>query len=115
MELGNLDEARKQFTQVIGQYPDFEEALVGLGGVDLDSQQAKEAVDPLQRATRLRPDDEVAWYRLAQAERATGNKEEQAKALAEFRKLHNTTPVTLRKSNAGEEITPQQIDSSAKP
>jgi predicted Zn-dependent protease len=115
VELGNLDEARKQFAQVIEKYPDFEEALVGLGGVYLDSQQAKDAVDPLQHATRLRPEDEVAWYRLAQAERAAGNREEQAKALAEFRKLHNSTPVTLRKSNAGEEITPQQLDSDAKP
>jgi predicted Zn-dependent protease len=115
VELGNLDEARKQFAQVIEKYPDFEEALVGLGGVYLDSQQAKDAVDPLQHATRLRPEDKVAWYRLAQAERAAGNREEQAKALAEFRKLHNSTPVTLRKSNAGEEITPQQLDSDAKP
>jgi len=115
VELGNLDQARKQFEQVIEKYPDFEDALVGLGGVYLDSQQAKEAVGPLQRATRLRPGDEVAWYRLAQAERATGNREEQTKALAEFRKLHNSTPATLRKSNAGEEITPQQLDSGAKP
>jgi predicted Zn-dependent protease len=69
----------------------------------------------LERATRLRPDDEVAWYRLAQAERGTGNRDAQAKALAAFRKLHSSTPVTLRKPNAGDEITPQQLDENAKP
>ena len=64
---------------------------------------------------RLRPDDEVAWYRLAQAERAIGNKEEQLKALAAFKKLHSSTPVTLRKPSASDEITPQQLDTSATP
>ncbi len=112
---GNLDEARKQFMQVIQHFPDFEEALVGLGGVELESQKPAAALPLLERATRLRPDDEVAWYRLAQAERGTGNRDAQAKALAAFRKLHSSTPVTLRKPNAGDEITPQQIDENAKP
>ena len=87
----------------------------GLGGVCLESQKPEQAVAPLERATRLRPDDEVAWYRLAQAERATGNREAQQKALAAFRKIHSSTPGTLRKSNEGEEITPQQIGADANP
>lgn len=114
-DMGNMDEARKQFAQVLKRFPDFEEALVGLGGVELESQKPAAAVPLLQRATRLRPDDEVAWYRLAQAERATGNKEGQVTALAAFRKLHSSTPVTLRKPNASDEITPQQLDEGAKP
>ncbi|MDE3188762.1 MAG: tetratricopeptide repeat protein [Acidobacteriota bacterium] len=114
-DMGNLDAARNQFQQVLKRFPDFEEALVGLGGVELESQKPAAAVPLLERATRLRPDDEVAWYRLAQAERGTGNKEGQAKALAAFRKLHSSTPVTLRKPNAGDEITPQQLDENAKP
>ena len=63
-------------------------------------------------AEQLRPDDEVAWYRLSQAERAAGNKEAQQKALEAFRKLHSVTPGTLRKPNQDEEITPQQIDAN---
>ncbi len=110
---GHLEEARKQFEEVLKRYPDFEEALVGLGGVDLESEQPQAAVPLLERATKIRPDDEVAWYRLSQAERATGNKEAQAKALAAFRKLHNSTPVTLRRPNQDEEVTPQQVDSKA--
>ena len=114
-DLGNLVEARKQFKSVIERFPDFEEALVGLGAVDLDSKDVTEAVSVLRRATRLRPEDEVAWYRLAQAERAAGNKQEQLKALTTFRKLHSSTPVTLRRSNAGDEITQQQLDAGATP
>lgn len=114
-ELGNLEAARQQFEQVLEHFPDFEEALVGLGGVCLDSRKPEQAVAPLERATRLRPDDEVAWYRLAQAERGTGNREAQEMALAAFRKVHSSTPGTLRKPNEGEEITPQHIDSGANP
>ncbi|MGA8042710.1 MAG: hypothetical protein WCA37_07905, partial [Terracidiphilus sp.] len=64
---------------------------------------------------KIRPDDEVAWYRLAQAQRAIGNKDGQAQALANFRKLHSSTPVTLRRPDQGDEVTPQQLDANAKP
>jgi len=114
-ELGNLDGAHKQFEQVLERFPDFEEALVGLGGICLESQKPEQALAPLERATRLRPEDEVAWYRLAQAERATGNREAQQKALDQFRKIHNSTPGTLLKPDLGEEITPQHIDAGANP
>jgi tetratricopeptide (TPR) repeat protein len=116
VDLGNLEEARRQFEQVLERFPDFEEALVGLGGVYLASQKPELAVSPLDQATRLKPDDEVAWYRLAQAERATGDKQAQQKALAAFLKLHNSSPVAPpEKPNSGGEITPQQIGAAANP
>jgi tetratricopeptide (TPR) repeat protein len=115
-DLGNLEEARRQFEQVVQRFPDFEEALVGLGGVYLASQKPELAVSPLDQATRLKPDDEVAWYRLAQAERARGNKEAQKTAMAAFLKLHNSSPATPpEKPASGDEITPQQIDAAANP
>jgi tetratricopeptide (TPR) repeat protein len=114
-EQGNLDEARAQFEHVVEQFPDFEEALVGLGGVCLDNQKPEQAVAPLERATKLNPDDEVAWYRLSQAERAAGNREAQQKALAEFQRLHNSTPGAARKPSAADEITPQKLDPAAAP
>lgn len=114
-DLGNLDEARKQFEEVLERFPDFEEALVGLAAVWQDSQKPEQAVDLLERATRLRPDDEVAWYRLAQAERVAGNVEAQRKALAVFKKLHSSVPGTRRIPNVGEEITPQLIGGSTNP
>lgn len=114
-ELGNSEIARQKFEEVLKRFPDFEEALVGFGGVCLESQKPEQAVTALERATRLRPDDKVAWYRLAQAERATGNKQGQQKAIAEFQKLRNATPTALPKPDANQEITPQQIDPNSTP
>jgi tetratricopeptide (TPR) repeat protein len=114
-QAGDHDSARQGFEAVVRQFPDFEEALVGLGGVLIDSQSPQDAVAPLKRATKIRPDDEVAWYRLAQAERGAGNREGQQSALAEFRKLHNSTPVGLRKPNEPQEVTPQQLGAVSEP
>jgi tetratricopeptide (TPR) repeat protein len=113
--MGNADAATKEFQQVLERFPDFEEALVGLGGVYIATQNPEQAVVPLQRATQLNPQDEVAWYRLAQADRATGNREEGQKAMAEFQKIHVSTPVTLRKPDAQDDVTPQQIGAGANP
>ncbi len=114
-DLGDLDAARQEYEQVLARFPDFEEALVGLGGVYFAQQHPELAVARLERATRLKPEDEVAWYRLSQAERSTGNKEAQQKALAAFLKLHNSTPATPRKPQTDEEVTPQQIGGDAQP
>ena len=110
--LGNLDEARKLYEQVLERYPDFEEALVGLGGVYLDSQKPEKAIVALEHAIKLNPKDDVAWYRLARADRAAGNREGQQKALAEFQKLSKAKP--LHKP-VGDEITPQEVGPEVKP
>lgn len=110
---GDREKARKEFEEVLQNFPDFEEALVGLGGVLLDSQAPRDAVAALERATKIRPDDEVAWYRLAIAERASGNREEQKRALGEFRRLHNSTPPGLRKPNQAQDVTPQQLGATS--
>jgi predicted Zn-dependent protease len=112
-ELGNLEEARKGYEQVLQRFPDFEEALVGLGGVCIDIHRPELAVPQLEHATRVDPDDEVAWYRLATAERAMGNREGQQKALAVFQKIHSSKP--LHKPYGDEELTPQHIDAGANP
>ena len=109
---GDINDARTQFQQALARYPDFEEALVGLAGIDLDTQNPADAVPLLERATKLRPEDEVAWYRLAQADRASGNRQGQETALAQFRKLHSSTPVTLRRPDQ-DEVTPQQLGPNA--
>jgi len=106
---GDREKAREEFEAVLRQFPDFEEALVGLGGVLLDGQSPRDAVAPLRRATKIQPEDEVAWYRLAQAERAAGNGEEQRKALANFRRLHSSTPAGLRKPGEEQDVDPQQL------
>jgi tetratricopeptide (TPR) repeat protein len=108
----NLDEARKQFEAVVARFPDFEQALVGLGGVYLQSQQGIQAVDPLKRATSLDANDEVAWYRLAQAERAAGHADEAQKALQTFKTLHAASSAP-NKPPPTDEVTPQQLDPGA--
>jgi predicted Zn-dependent protease len=105
---GKLDEAGKQFQQVVRRFPDFEQALVGLGRVYFESEKPAEAVAPLERATVINSSDEVAWYRLAQAQRAAGNREAAQKALDVFRKLHAAPPAVAGNQPA-EEITPQRL------
>jgi predicted Zn-dependent protease len=119
-ELANLNATRgkpgdaiQRYQAVLEHYPDFEEALVGLGGVYLENQKPADAIPLLDRATRLKPEDEIAWYRLAQADRATGDKVGQAKAIEAFTRLHSSTPVTLRKPDAADEVTPQQLGPDA--
>jgi tetratricopeptide (TPR) repeat protein len=109
VQTGDREKARQGFESVLQQFPDFEEALVGLGGVLLDGESPQDAVTPLERATKIRPDDEVAWYRLAQAERSEGNKEKQQNALEAFRKLHHTTPAGMRRPSETLDVTPQQL------
>ena len=112
-EAGNVEEARTQYEHIVERFPDFEEALVGLGGVLLDSHKPELAVAPLEHATLLNPDDEAAWYRLAAADRATGNREGQRKALAAFQKVHSAKP--LHKPYDSGDITPQHVDAGANP
>ena len=115
IDLDSFNKARDLLEGVVKLYPDFDEALVALGRVDLETRDAAEAVGILKRATRLRPDDDVAWYRLSLAQRAVGNRQGQLEAMAEFRKSHRTIPVTLQSPNTTEQVTPQRLDSEANP
>ncbi len=104
----NLDDAKRQFEAVVARFPDFEQALVGLGGVYLKSQMAGKAVEPLARATKLDPTDEVAWYRLAEAERAMNNREAALKADETFHTLHASGGAENKLAQAAD-VTPQKL------
>jgi tetratricopeptide (TPR) repeat protein len=112
---GDLKDAGQQYEEILARYPDFEEALVGLAGVQLDGQKPSDAIPLLEHATRLRPEDGVAWYRLSLADRASGDKAGQAKALAEFQRLRNSAPTKLRKPDSGQDVTPQTIGDEKHP
>lgn len=107
--------ARQLYESAIHSYPDFEEAEVGLGGVFLDQNQAALALTHLKRATEIRPDDEVAWYRLAQANRMLGDSQAQRKALAEFQKLHSRSAAMRNKdaTQSQDAVTPQKLGAEA--
>lgn len=115
---GRDAEAEQLYASAIENYPDFEEAQVGLGGVLLDEHNPSLAVPHLQRATTLRPSDEIAWYRLAQAERALGDVQAQRLALTEFQKLHAQSTATRDRTapmQSQDSVTPQKLGSEAQP
>jgi predicted Zn-dependent protease len=85
---GELELAAQYFERALKEYPNFEEALVGLAAVFLAEQKPQQAVRPLHAAIALNPDDEVSWYRLSQAEKALGDRAAQEDAMAHFKTLH---------------------------
>jgi len=102
--------AQQLYESAIKYYPDFEEAEVGLGGILLDEEKAPLALPHLKRATVLRPQDEVAWYRLAQVEHALGDAQAQKQALAAFQKLRAHSAATRNSAMQSQDnVTPQEI------
>jgi len=115
---GNQTSAEQLYEAAIQYYPDFEEAEVGLGGVLLAEQKPALAAPHLQRATVLRPNDEVAWYRLSQAERQMGAVQAQKRALTEFEKLHALSAASRTSAaslQSQETVTPQKLGTEAQP
>lgn len=112
-EDGKLEEARKRFEDVTARFPDFEEALVALGGCYMQLSQPRQAMPPLERATKIRPNDDVAWYRLARAERALREDVAAAKSMAEFRKIHAEVMVGQQIPNLADKVTPQKLDADS--
>lgn len=53
VQSGDRERAREEFESLVERYPDFEEALVGLGGVLLDGPSPQDAVRPLERARKF--------------------------------------------------------------
>jgi tetratricopeptide (TPR) repeat protein len=113
---GDEAAAQQLYESAIHYYPDFEEAEVGLAGILLNEQKPSLAADHLRRATSLRADDEVAWYRLAQAERQLGNPQAQKQALVEFQKLRNRSAAERNRAastQSQDSVTPQELGSEA--
>ena len=110
---GKLDDAQTFFEMAVKAHPDFPEALVGLANVLAAQSKWQEGLPLLERAVKIRPGDQVAWYRLSQACRAVGDAAGQKKALGVFEQL--------RERNLGErdmtvhEVTQQVLDSAAIP
>ena len=105
-----FDRALELFSQAVKHYPDFEEALVALGRTLVSLRKAEEAIAPLRKALALNAANDVAWFQLAQAQRALGNAAEQQKALAEFgrlRELKRQAEINFLKR---QEVTRQSLD-----
>ena len=108
---GDYAEAERLYTSAIASYPQFEEAEVGLGAVLIEEQKASLAIDPLKRAVAQRPDDKVAWYRIAQARKALGDAAGNREAMTKFLALRDLDKNPSAKSASGD-VTPQQVDAA---
>jgi len=118
-ELGELrrkanrfDEAQQFFEQALQHYPNFPEAQLGLAAVLQSKKLPDQAVTYVERAVELDPENEVAWYRLAQIQKALGNSAEQEKALAQYRRLHDRTSQQhgLEPVFTPHEVTKQEVE-----
>lgn len=113
---GDFKQAQKFFERALSDHSDFEEAQVALAATLISLDKSQEALPHLQAAIALRADDEAAWYRLSQVQRALGNTAERLKALAEFRRLHEKAArQELGPMTPPLEVTKQEVDPNAAP
>jgi tetratricopeptide (TPR) repeat protein len=106
-----FDRGAELFSQAVKYYPDFVEALVALGRTLVSLGKAEQALAPLGKAISLDAANEVAWFQLAQAQRALGNAAEQQKAVAEFQWLRDLKRQAEINVLTRQEVTKQSLDS----
>jgi tetratricopeptide (TPR) repeat protein len=113
---GQFDEAQRLFEAALQNYPNFEEAHLGLASALLSLQKPESALPHLRKAIALNAQNEVAWYRLGQAQKAMGNAAEQEKALTEYRRLHDEAnrQKGIEPVFSPREVTKQAVDSNTR-
>ena len=105
-----FEQAKELFALAVKYYPDFEDALVGLGRTELALHHAEPAIPPLRKAIALNANNDVAWFQLAQAYKTLGNAAEQQKAFAEYQRSRNLKTQTLTAPNFSRpEVTKQKV------
>lgn len=107
---GEFEKGREFFERALTHYPEFEDALVGLGRTLIALGQPERAIPPLAAATKRNPANEVAYYQIAQAYRVLGRTAEQQQALAEFTRLRNARAQRPALPEARRDVTPQALD-----
>jgi tetratricopeptide (TPR) repeat protein len=112
---GEIEEARRHFELALKNYPDFEEAQVGLGKTLIALDQPALALPHLQKAVSMNRENEVTHFQLWRAYKALGNAAEQEKALAEFRRLQSQKSRREQAVFQRREVTQQGLDAEAAP
>ena len=82
------DQAIEHFRHAAGLDSKFDNALIGLGKSLVSANRAAEAIEPLEAAVKLAPDNPVAHYQLSFAYRRLGREEEAKQELALYRDTH---------------------------
>jgi tetratricopeptide (TPR) repeat protein len=114
---GEMEEAEKYFRLALQYYPDFEQANLGLAAVLVKQEKPEMARRLIRKAITSDPDDQVAWYRLAQVEHILGDEQGRQKAFAEFQRLRQKSS-ELEASKGmyvQTDVTKQKVDSPAEP
>ncbi|PYV37807.1 MAG: hypothetical protein DMG06_27110 [Acidobacteria bacterium] len=88
-KIGQLDKAQRYFRTAVENYPDFEEARIGLGRVLIALKEPQKALPHLEKAILLNPENEVSHYQFSLVYKALGNAPGQQKELTEFQRLRN--------------------------
>jgi len=91
----DTSEAADAFRKAIRLNPNFAEAYLQLGILELDQMKTAEAITDLEKAERLNPNLATAHYRLGLAYKKTGDKRAEAE-LDQFRKLKDHEDYRLR-------------------
>ena len=99
LKLNRLDEARQLLLQVIAAAPSFAKPHEDLGVLLLQQERATEAVPFLEKATRLDPKLEQAWFTLGKAYALTGRGGD---ADAAFEKCFELSPERRMMAHAAE-------------
>jgi tetratricopeptide (TPR) repeat protein len=84
---GLLREAEREYGEALRSDPNYVPALVGLGTLEIQRQSAAKAIEPLQKAVLLSPDNVPAVLALARAQRLSGQLREAAETLARAKEL----------------------------
>jgi tetratricopeptide (TPR) repeat protein len=85
---GQCNIAIERFERARKTQPEFSDALIGLGKSLVCVGRAQEAVEPLEAAARLVPDDPVPHYELSIVYRQVGREEAAKQELAAYGKYH---------------------------
>jgi tetratricopeptide (TPR) repeat protein len=113
---GQLAEARDYFARAVKAYPEFEDALVGLGRTLIALHEPAPGIPHLEAAVKINPSNRVAWYQLAQAHRALGHAAEQTKAVAEFTRLQKAaSDRSAMLADTKRDVTKQELDTRPPP
>jgi tetratricopeptide (TPR) repeat protein len=97
---GNFQRARENALQALAAQPHNVPALVLLGMSLLEMDEADEAIEPLEHATQLAPDNADGWRNLAVALMTAGELNEAVEAFRALLRLHpNNIPVMVDLAN----------------
>jgi tetratricopeptide (TPR) repeat protein len=84
---GLLREAEREYGEALRSDPNYVPALVGLGTLEIQRQSPAKAIEPLQKAVLLSPENVPAVLALARAQRLSGQLRAAAETLVRVREL----------------------------